>query len=144
MAAKTLATAEGGTGGLIANRLTGVAESSKCYRGGLVIPDWQSNSNLLEIDRPALSAAEPAGSQVAGDMAAACRRKFGADYGLAVTEFSRTTYSESDPNPPTACIALATKDGVEVRELNLAGDPAITRSRTAKSALNLLRLQLLL
>lgn len=140
---ETLATAEGGTGGLIAHRLTGVAEPSNCYLGGLVLPQGQASTNLLEIDRNVLTSAEPAGSQAAGEMAAACRRKFGSVYGLAVTPFSHTTYSEADASPPTACIALATEDGVDVRELNLAGDPAIIKSRTAKSALNLLRLQLL-
>jgi nicotinamide mononucleotide (NMN) deamidase PncC len=76
-------------------------------------------------------------------MALGCRRTFDVDFALAVSAPSRADDRESEPTAPLAWIALADEQGVDVRELNIAGDPAIVKSRLAKSVLNLLRLKLI-
>jgi nicotinamide-nucleotide amidase len=81
--------------------------------------------------------------EVAQALANRCREQFGADFGLAVTECSHGDDNEAHPTPPIVYIALADRETVDVRELNVAGDPAILKSRIAKSALNLVRLKLL-
>ncbi len=76
-------------------------------------------------------------------MAEGCRRRFGVDWALAVAGCSGTDKSESAAETPTVWIALAGRDGARAVELNVAGDPAILKSRVAKSALNLLRAKML-
>ena len=140
-----LCTAESGTGGLLAHLLTGANGSETCFAGGIVAEGRQvpvlltgetcssSVSNLPNTDR----------GLTAELMAAACRQRFGADFALAVADCPRReAEAPGDPVPCTA-IALAGPRGVESRALNLGGDPAILKSRLAKSALNLLRLYLL-
>lgn len=141
---QTLATAESGTGGLIAHRLTDVSDADVCYRGGFVTPQHgRGGGSMGTLFLPNGNGRAPVSAEVAAEMAQDCRREFVADFGLSVTALSHREDSESAASPPLAFIALAAHDHVETRELNLAGDPAIIKSRTAKSALNLLRLVLI-
>lgn len=125
---QTLATAEAATGGLIAHRLTSVAGHAGCYRGGLVVTD------------PATAAG---GDQAVRQLAQSCRERLQSDWGLAIGPCSNTDDSEQAATAPVIWLALADARTVKTIELNVAGDPAILKSRTAKSALNLLRLALL-
>ncbi|MBW3541085.1 MAG: CinA family nicotinamide mononucleotide deamidase-related protein [Planctomycetes bacterium] len=162
-AACTLATAESGTGGLLAHRLTQVMGFRGCYRGGVIVPDDRAKMTLLDVPPDVLAANGPLSAETARAMAEGCRRRFGTDYALAVTEcpeplkgsdpfaghssaqvLYRSPAKGSDPvHEPIAWVALAGPRGVSVEEERLAGDPAILRSRIAKSALNRLRLDLL-
>jgi nicotinamide-nucleotide amidase len=140
---QTLAIAEVATGGLVAQRLTSVTGWAECFRGGLVLSreggaaarPWISPD---ELDPSGLVSAA-GGRALAED----CRTRFGADWGLSVGECSRTDDHEEAAEAPVVFIALAGRDGARAIELNVGGDPAIVRSRVAKSVLNLLRLRLL-
>ncbi|NQU25712.1 MAG: CinA family protein [Candidatus Nealsonbacteria bacterium] len=81
------------------------------------------------------------GDELAPAMAVGCRRRFAADYGLAVGRFP-STESDASP-PPRVFVALASPDGVEVKRFPHAGHPAILKTLCAKRALNLARLSLL-
>jgi len=72
-----------------------------------------------------------------------CRTRFASDWALAIGDSSRPDDSEAAGDAPIVRIALAGHDGIRAVELNVAGDPAIVKSRVAKSALNLLRLKFL-
>lgn len=141
-ARRTLATSEAGTGGLIADRLTDVRGHAECYFGGLVLPHVMRLAELAGVDANPEREASSVRRDVAQALARRCREQFGADFGLAVTECSHWNDSETDEAPPIVYIALADGASVDVRELNVAGDPAILKSRIAKSALNLVRLRL--
>jgi hypothetical protein len=85
-------------------------------------------------------------------MAAAVLEKCGADWGLGVAALP-----PSGPGVPTAAagraddteltgtlqVALATAEQARVKSFPLASHPAITKTRSAKQALNMLRLALL-
>jgi len=133
---QTLATGEGASGGLLARRLLKVDPGKTVFRGGFTGLPAEALGTLLS------SAAEPATLRKAGPLAAAIRERLCTDYALAVTDRSQAGDSEDNPVAPSAEIALAHPAGIEVRELNLAGDPAIAQARLTKSALNLLRLHL--
>lgn len=135
---ETLAIVEVATGGLISHRITTVADFEKCFRGALVTAD--DRAALAALDSTAGSPASC--SRTVAILAEACRRRFDCDWGLAVGERSRQNDSESATDAPIVWIALAGRDGVRTAELNIAGDPAIVSSRVAKSALNMLRLEL--
>jgi nicotinamide-nucleotide amidase len=140
---QTLAIAEAATGGLVAQRLTGVSGSAECFSGGLIVSGkgWEAAQTWI---MPA--AVDPAGLVSAAAvraLAASCRSRFGADWALSIGECSRTDDHEGAAEAPLVFVALAGSDGTRAIELNVAGDPAIVRSRVAKSVLNLLRLHLL-
>jgi nicotinamide-nucleotide amidase len=140
---KTLATAESGTGGLLADRLTDVDGYDAAYRGGLIATTAAIKQELLDVD-PALIEREGAiSAAVTRAMAAGCRERFGSDYALAVTEAPPHNPDDTAAMAPVTWIALAGPEGAEAHKHVLIGDPAITKSRAAKTALNLLRLRLL-
>ncbi|HLJ11792.1 MAG TPA: CinA family nicotinamide mononucleotide deamidase-related protein [Planctomycetaceae bacterium] len=140
---ESLAAAESATGGLLAQRLTGVRGSENAFRGGVVVPRGRSFSNLFG---DASADEQPPGATDATAvrrMAETCRQRFGADWALSVGDRSNDEDREDAATAPVVFIALADHEGSRAIELNIAGDPAIAKSRVTKSALNLLRLKLL-
>lgn len=133
----TLATAECGTGGLLAERLTDVAGYEAAYRGGLVLTRDGAGWELLGIPS---EQREAAGNEVAaGAMARGCREKFGTDFALAVTERPAYDVEQESGQVPALYLAVAGENLLTVREQVLVGDAAIARSRAAKGVLDLLR-----
>jgi nicotinamide-nucleotide amidase len=137
---QTLAIVESATGGLLAHRVTSVAGYGKCFKGALIAVDEAGAKALLrQSDNvPAKTARERAGL-----FATACRQQFSADWALSIGKCSRNADSEESSDAPIVLLSLAGPDGTSAVELNVAGDPAIVKSRVAKSALNLLRLKLM-
>jgi nicotinamide-nucleotide amidase len=138
---KTLATAEWGTAGLVAQWLGGAAAAEGYYLGGVVATDGTALANLLGPEPDSLAGCSPNSGQMAELIARGCRRRFAADYGLGVAGFP-----EFDPEaaePKQVAFALATPHGVEVKEFPLAGHPATLKVFCAKRALNVVRLALL-
>lgn len=142
---RTAAVAEWATEGLISEWLSGAAENRQGLKAAVVARDAGALSGLL---------GEPIGSDAAASketaaaMAAAVRRKTEADYGLGVAAFPKsgaslpTAATEIDMSG-TLHVALATSDNVRVKGFPIATHPSITKTRSAKQALNMLRLALL-
>lgn len=137
---QSLATAEAATGGLVSHRLTNVAGHERCFRGGVIAPDERAAD---ETDGGAPSSSTTTAQAAAERMAQSSRERLSADLGLAIGRCSHSDDTEDSAAAPTVWLALAGRDDVRSVELNVAGDPAIVKSRVAKSALNLLRLKLL-
>ncbi|MEN6458875.1 MAG: CinA family nicotinamide mononucleotide deamidase-related protein [Thermoguttaceae bacterium] len=122
---RTLATADGATGGLLAEWLAGVNGSSDVYRGGLV---------LSRPDSPAEA------------LAAECRTRFGTDFGLAVAP-SPSIASDSTHTAvpgPSVTIALASDEAVAVKHVAFALHPELRHIYLAKQSLDFVRQTLLL
>jgi nicotinamide-nucleotide amidase len=139
----SLSTAESGTGGLLAHRLTGVAGFESCYMGGVVVPTNSAKRELVSVDPLLIRQYGPISQEVALAIAKGCRQRFGTNFALAVTE-----WPEFDPDDPLApvpasFVALAGPNVAKVEKVQHFGDPAIAKSRTAKVAMNLLRLHLI-
>ncbi len=139
----TLAVAESGTGGLLAHRLTEVEGFKGCFLGGVVVPTSEAKQNMLSVDAAILNSAGPISAETAGAMAEGCRHRFGTDFSLAVTECPDFDPDNQDGDPPSIYVALAGENLLRTEQHTLLGDPAITKSRVAKAAFNLLRLHLL-
>ena len=139
----SLSTAESGTGGLLAHRLTGVPGFESCYMGGVVVPTNVAKRELVSVDPMLIRQYGPISEEVALAIAKGCRQRFGTHFALAVTE-----WPEFDPDDPLApvpasFVALAGPKHSQVEKVQHFGDPAIAKSRTAKVAMNLLRLHLI-
>ena len=136
---RTLATAESGTGGILAHWLTEVAGFDACYLGGVVAPTAASRRRALGIDETDGGISEA----TAVEMARHCRERFQTDFALSVTQYPKLDPARAMTESSVAYFALADASQVTSEEINLGGNPAILRTRTAKAALNMLRLRLL-
>jgi nicotinamide-nucleotide amidase len=138
---QTLATAEWGTGGLIAHRLVEALEARASYLGGFVSVSAAALAGFTGISAEAIAEHGPVSGDAVHAMAVACRRHTGADFGLAVSEFPEHDPAAQQPKP--VYYALASSEGVIVKSSPFAGHSAILKTLSAKRALNLLRLELL-
>jgi nicotinamide-nucleotide amidase len=138
---RTLATAEWGTAGLVAQRLDGAAEAEGHYLGGLVAASETALKNLLDVQPELLGQHSTIGGEVARAMAVGCRARFGSDYALAVGRFPE--FDPGAPEPKSACFALAGPEGVQVSRFPYAGHPATLKILCTKRALNMVRLAML-
>jgi nicotinamide-nucleotide amidase len=143
---KTLATAEWGSGGMIAHWLSEAPDSRACFAGGMVLSNIKAVHNLVQpAGRAAISESRP---DEAGfnklrveQMATACREVFGTDYGLAVGELPSVVSNAAEP--AKLWFAVASDSGTTAVAAPYIGHPDILKSRGGKQALNLLRLTLL-
>lgn len=160
---KTLALAEWGTGGLIADWLSEAASRRQPLSQGssLALPSGEGRGEGNSASSPFLGAlimssararAELlfAAQRVAPDaslesqlasLATAARQRLAADYALATGELP--DYNPAAATPPKFHVALASPSGVSSRSTPYAGPADILKLRAAKQALNLLRLELI-
>ena len=167
---QTLATCEWGTQGILATWLSGVqigkdyafrdsenhsvalpeGNASACpfFRGGWVTPDPSGWQSLIEF--PTSPASGATASSLASlplelqrewvkGAALALREKLGADYAIAIGPFT----ANAEGGPDYTLFALAGPEETLIRTSRLLAHPDILIARTAKQALNELRLLLL-
>ncbi|WP_166825882.1 CinA family nicotinamide mononucleotide deamidase-related protein [Thalassoroseus pseudoceratinae] len=133
---QTLATAEAGNGGLMAHWLTAVNGFESAYLGGVVAPTESAKTTLLGVSPETVGTYGSVSEETAIEMANGCRERFQTDYALALTG------RKNDTPEGTVWIAFAGPNRSEAIEHHLIGDPGIATSRAAKTALNLLRTNL--
>jgi nicotinamide-nucleotide amidase len=140
---QTLATAESCTGGLIGHMLTEVPGSSAYYLGGFVVYSNQAKTHFCDVPASMIAEFGAVSPQVAEALAVGVRSRFKADFGIGVTGVAGP--GGGTPTKPVGLvyIAVADADGVEVLQSNWPADRSTVKIRSAKSALNLLRLRLL-
>jgi competence/damage-inducible protein CinA-like protein len=144
---RSVSVAEWATDGLVSQWLAEAAGKSICLRTGIVVREVATLTTLLDID---VAPAAAASAETARALAVAVRQTAGSDYGLGIAAFP-----VGGPEVPTAAaahnidmsgtlhVALASSDNVRVKSFPVASHPAITKPRSAKQALNMLRLALL-
>lgn len=139
----TVATAESCTAGLLAATITDVPGSSAWFRGGLVVYSDDLKVGLAGIPAESVAAHGAVSETVARELAAAARRRCGADYGIGITGIA-------GPGGGTACkpaglVHLALADGDEVWHWRTQqfGDRDLVRRRSVATALDRLRRALL-
>lgn len=137
---KTLATAEWGSGGMIAHWLSEAGGDEHAFVGGVVVRSAEALLPLIHAAAEAKRGPQEE-EQLIAAMARACRENFGADYGLAVGELPQVNPTASEP--PLLYFAVATPSETIVKSSPYAGHPDILKMRGGKQALNLLRLTLL-
>jgi nicotinamide-nucleotide amidase len=132
---ETLGVAEWSTEGMISSWLSGLDPSASVFLRGAVIENTVQLNSLCEVP----AGAEPHDPSVAVALAESIRLNVRTDWGLGVAAFP--------PDPFVAdahvCIAIASADDTRKLRFGCASHPAILKVRTAKQALNALRLELL-
>ncbi len=137
---KSLATAEWGTGGLVADWLNDVPGACEVFVGGLLVSCERAVHRTLGVAPTLFEEHGIISESVAAAMATACREQFDADFGLAVSAFP--DFDPQAAEPSLFWLALATGDGVTTKSYPYAAHPAILKNFCAKRALNLVRLAL--
>jgi nicotinamide-nucleotide amidase len=139
----TIGTAESVTGGLVADRLVSVPGASRWFRGGIVSYSNEVKRDLLGVPQPLLEAKGAVSAEVVEAMAVGCRRVLQTD--LAVSTSGVAGPEALGPDLPAGLVyaAVAWHGGVQSFTFSWSGTRAEIRRRTAKFALNRVRLHLL-
>ena len=117
--------------------------ASDYFRGGLVTYTDDVKHKELGVPTGMLEKFGAVSEPVARAMAEGVRTRFGTDLGVATTGFAGPT-GGTDENPVgTAYVALAHAVGTEVTRFGWLGTRHEIMSRTAKLALNMVRLRLM-
>jgi nicotinamide-nucleotide amidase len=138
----TLSVAESCTGGLLGQRITSVAGSSKYFVGGFLVYNDFTKELLLGLDRNFINAHTAVSEEVACAMADAARHGTGSTYAISITGEAGPESASGAP-VGTVFVAIASPGISTVsRRLQLPGDRARVRTFAAQAALDFLRRQL--
>jgi nicotinamide-nucleotide amidase len=140
---RTLAVAEGVTGGLVGERLTAVPGASAWFRGGVLAYDNRLKVDALAVPQPLLDEKGAVSAEAAEAMAVGCRTRLRSD--LAVSTVGVAGPGAAGPERPVGLVyvGLAWEGGSSSATFSWVGTRQEVRSRTAKLALNQVRLHLL-
>ncbi|HYS77413.1 MAG TPA: competence/damage-inducible protein A [Candidatus Dormibacteraeota bacterium] len=136
---ESLSSAESLTGGEIAQRITRVPGASRYFRGGVVAYTEEAKRTVLGVRADTLKAEGSVGPETAGEMARGARRLFGSTWALSATGYAGPQGGGPGQPPGTVFLGLSDPRGEATRALSLPGTRETVRSRTARTALDLLR-----
>lgn len=137
----TLSVAESCTGGLLGQRITSVAGSSKYFVGGFLAYSDLMKQQLLGVDAQLLAAHTSVSEEAARAMAEGARARTGSTYAVSITGEAGPDSSTGVP-VGTVFLGFAGPGGSESRRLQLPGDRTRIRTFAAQAALDLLRRKL--
>lgn len=135
---QTLSVAEWATEGRVSEWLREAASDAKLLAGTTTLQTIDDMRSLATANSVAAGFAEHS-SHAATLLAESAQRQFGSDFAVGIAAFPAET---ENPNAHVH-VSLATPNGVRKLRFPCASHPAIKISRTAKQALNALRLTLL-
>jgi nicotinamide-nucleotide amidase len=146
--ARTIATAESCTGGLLAARLTDVAGSSDYVRGGIVAYANDAKVSAAGVPAELIERHGAVSREVAEALARGARARLGADVGVGITGVAGP--GGGTPEKPVGLVWLSIARGepggegeLLTRSVTLPGGRADIRDRATTVALHLVRRALL-
>jgi nicotinamide-nucleotide amidase len=144
----TLATAESCTGGMVAERLTSIAGSSRSFLGGAVVYSDELKTKFAGVDPKLIEQHGAVSAEVAKALAEGIRTKTGATTGVGITGIAGPGGGTEEKPVGLVYIAVAHGKETEVVERNFAGlTTQNTRERvrnlSAQAALDLVRRRLM-
>jgi nicotinamide-nucleotide amidase len=140
---RTLATAEGVTAGLVAQRLGQVPSASAWFRGGLIAYDNRLKTEMLAVPHDLIDDQGAVSGAVAEAMAAGCRTRFQTDLAVSTVGIAGPGGGTSAKPVGQVYVGLAWAGGVTSYTFSWHGSRKEVQSRTAKMALNAVRLHIL-
>jgi nicotinamide-nucleotide amidase len=138
----TLAVAESVTAGMVAERLCRLPGASQWFRGGVVAYDNRLKVALLGVPQSLLDEYGAVSAAVAEAMAVGCRARLGTDLAVSTVGIAGPGGASADKPVGLVHVGLAWEGGVTSRHWNWGGMWSEVQSRTAKLALNQVRLHL--
>ncbi len=139
---QSLATAEGVTAGLVAERLGSVPGISAWFRGGIVAYDNRLKVELLAVPQSLIETYGAVSAEVAEAMAVGCRTRLGTDLAVSTVGVAGPHDLNADCPVGLVFVGLAWSGGATSTRFSWTGSRDEVRRRTAKLALNRVRLHL--
>jgi nicotinamide-nucleotide amidase len=142
----TLATAESCTGGMLAQRLTAIPGSSRYFLGGAVVYADALKTTFADVPPATVEQHGPVSDEVARALAEGIRARTSAALGVGITGIAGPgPGTGADEGKPLGLVyvGIATEEGTQVKQLNLAGDRERIRFWSTQHALEMIRRQLL-
>ena len=137
--ARTVATAESCTGGLMSARLTDRAGSSAYALGGLTVYSNEAKVALAGVDPELIVRFGAVSPEVARALADGACDRLGADVGIGITGIAGPGGGTPEKPVGTVCLCLAERGGERIeRTVQLPGGRAMVRERTTTVAMHLL------
>jgi nicotinamide-nucleotide amidase len=140
---KTLAVAESGSGGQLANVFTDLPGASKFFQGGVVCYRNSGKVILLHIPEALISQHGALSHEIAVAMAAGVSETLVADYSLSIVCCAGPGACNGSKTSGTVFVGLHTPEGVWCKHIEYPGTPSAVRARAVTVALDWLRRELL-
>lgn len=143
MRGATLAVAESCTGGLLAERITSIAGSSRYFLGGAVVYSNQLKTELAGVPADMIERHGAVSREVAAALAEGIRYRCESTLGVGITGVAGP--GGGSPEKPVGLVfhAVATDSGTEVIQRNFGGDRKRIRRFASTMALDMIRKKLM-
>lgn len=138
-----IATAESCTGGLLGNILTNISGSSKYFERGIICYSNAAKVEILKVNEDTLAEHGAVSTEVAMQMAEGVKSTSGADLGLATTGIMGPTGATADKPVGLVYIGYCDEKVCTAKKFNFGDDRLLNKQRTAQTALDFVRRQLL-
>jgi nicotinamide-nucleotide amidase len=139
----TIATAESCTGGLVAERLTSVAGSSRYFISGVVAYSNEWKMELAGIPPLLLEMQGAVSAEVARGLAEGIRTRMRTTIGVGITGIAGPGGGTPQKPVGTVHVAVAGPNGTENRQFLYPGDREKIRWQASQSALDMVRRELI-
>jgi len=139
----TLALAESCTGGLIAQRITGVPGASRSFLGGAVVYSDELKTSLAGVPVELIGRHGAVSAEVAKALAEGIRARTGATLGVGVTGIAGPTGATETKPAGLVYIAVCDAQGCDAMERTFRGDRQRVRDWAAQQALDMVRRRLM-
>jgi len=140
---KTLSVAESCTGGLIGERLTEIAGSSKYFIEGAITYANEAKIRTLNVAPEIIEKNGAVSAETAEAMAKGMREKSQTDYAISVTGIAGPSGGSDEKPIGTVFIGYADESQTKSFKIILPGDRFLIRWRASQAALEYLRRQML-
>ena len=140
---KTIGTAESCTGGYLAHLITSISGSSAYFRGSVIAYANEIKTSALRVNESDIAKYGAVSKEVVEAMAIGLQKKFNVNYALATSGVAGPDGGTPEKPVGTIWIALATDKGVQSEKFQFGEHRGRNIRRSALSALNMLRIELL-
>lgn len=139
----TLSVAESCTGGMIAERLTSMPDSSRVFVGGAVVYSDALKTHFADVPPELIEQHGAVSAEVAAALAQGIRRQTGSMLGLGVTGIAGPSGGTEEKPVGLVYISLSDGKNTDTIERRFRGDRNRIRQWTTQQALDLIRRRLM-
>ncbi len=143
MRGATVAVAESCTGGMLAERLTAVAGSSRYFVGGMVVYSNELKTKLADVPAMLVEEYGAVSREVAAALAEGARDRCSSTIGIGITGVAGPTGGSAEKPVGLVFHAIADEDGTDVVERLFTGDRERVRRFASQQALDMIRRKLM-
>ena len=143
MRGATLAVAESCTGGMLAQRITSIAGSSRYFLGGAVVYSNELKTQLAGVSANLIAERGAVSREVAIELATGIRERTQATFGIGVTGIAGPGGGTPEKPVGLVFIALADENDSQVVERRFPGDRERIRMWASFTALDMVRRRLM-